>query len=227
MVLKNCIAIGVEMKIITKISLVQLKLNTGTFLGYLRRRGVHLKYAQLWVSDTVTLGWVAGAHPSYSYRNEMKEMMSKLMAGEHKNIQYALFPRSFHYINDKNKRLSTHGGAIQIMKYDGISTAQFREDMVKLASQLFDPVGRGSDLGTIGMTKIFHGQNQNLRSTKMKLMHNLGYMDKVLDLELNEDVDISDEYLTLRNILRSFKVKGSLVIFQLKIIILWELIVFV
>jgi hypothetical protein len=57
------------------------------------------------------------------------------------------------------------------------------------------------------MTKIFHGYNQFLRSTKMKLVHSLGDMDEVLDLELNEHVDILNEYLTLRNILRSFKVK--------------------
>jgi hypothetical protein len=34
-------------------------------------------------------------------------------------------------------------------------------------------------------------------------------MDKVLDLELDKHVDISDEYIALRNILRSFKVKGN------------------
>jgi hypothetical protein len=62
------------------------------------------------------------------------------------------------------------------------------------------------------MTNIFHGQNQFLRSTKMKLVHNLGDMDEVLDLELKEHVDISDEYLTLRSILRTFKVKGTPVI---------------
>jgi hypothetical protein len=92
---------------------------------------VHLNYAQIGVFDSVTLGWVAGAHPLYSYSDEMKERISKLMAGEHKNMQYALFPRSFHYIHNKNKRLSTRGVAIQIMKHDDISPAQFREDMVK------------------------------------------------------------------------------------------------
>jgi hypothetical protein len=57
--------------------------------------------------------------------------MAKLMAGEHKSVQYALFPRAFHYINDKNKRLSTRGVAIQIMENDDVSPAQSREDMVK------------------------------------------------------------------------------------------------
>jgi hypothetical protein len=68
-----------------------------------------MNYAQLGVFDTVTLGWVAGAHPSFSYREEMKERLGKLMKGEHNNLQYALFPRSFHFITDKNKR-PTAGG---------------------------------------------------------------------------------------------------------------------
>jgi hypothetical protein len=71
-----------------------------------------MNYAQLGVFNTVTLGWVAGSHPSFSYRDEMKERLGKLMKVEHSNLQYALFPRSFHYINDKNKRLTTRGIAI-------------------------------------------------------------------------------------------------------------------
>jgi hypothetical protein len=37
-------------------------------------------------------------------------------------------------------------------------------------------------------------------------------MDEVLDLELNEHFNISDEYLTIRNILWGLKVKGNPVI---------------
>jgi hypothetical protein len=37
-------------------------------------------------------------------------------------------------------------------------------------------------------------------------------MDEVLDLELSEHVDISDEYLTICDILRSFKVKNTPII---------------
>jgi hypothetical protein len=36
-----------KMKIVTKLSLVQLKLTLGTFPTYLRCRGVHMNYAQL------------------------------------------------------------------------------------------------------------------------------------------------------------------------------------
>jgi hypothetical protein len=91
--------------------------HVGIILDHLRRRGVHMNYAQLGVFDTVTLGWVAGAHLSFSYRDEMKERLGKLMKGEHSNLHYALFPRA--------------GIATQIMKSENISPAKFREDMVQ------------------------------------------------------------------------------------------------
>jgi hypothetical protein len=78
------------------------------------------------------------------------------------------------------------------------------------------PVGRGADLGTAAMTNIFHNQNQFLRTTKKKLVHNLGDMDEVLDIELNENADTPHEYRTLRNILRIFRVKDNQVIFMVK-----------
>jgi hypothetical protein len=34
-------------------------------------------------------------------------------------------------------------------------------------------------------------------------------MDEILSLDLNENVDLDPEYLTLRNILQSFKVRGN------------------
>jgi hypothetical protein len=160
-----------------------------------------MNYAQLGVFDTVTLGWVAGAHPSFSYRDEMKEILSRLMKGDHINLQYALFPRSFHYITDKNKMLTTRDIAMQIMKSDNISPAKSREDMVQkwqrieeerdnpLGGQYFVPVGRRSDLGTNAITNIFHKQNQFLRTTKMKLVHKLGEMDEGFDIDLNDHAD--------------------------------------
>jgi hypothetical protein len=61
----------------------------------------------------------------------MKERLGKLMKGEHINLQYALFLQSFYYSTDKNKRLTTRGITIQIMKSDSTSPAKFREDMVQ------------------------------------------------------------------------------------------------
>jgi hypothetical protein len=63
-----------KMKIVTKLSLVELKLTSGKFVTYLRRRGVHMKYKELRVFDTLTLGWVAGAHPSFIYREDKRDI---------------------------------------------------------------------------------------------------------------------------------------------------------
>jgi hypothetical protein len=90
-----------------------------------------MNYVQLRVFDTVTLGCVTGAHPSFSYSNKMKERLGKLLKGEHNNIQFALFSRSFHYITDKNKRLTTRGIAIHVMKSDNISLVKFWEDLIQ------------------------------------------------------------------------------------------------
>jgi hypothetical protein len=50
----------------------------------------------------------------------------------------------------------------------------------------------------------------------MKLVHNLGEMDEVLAIDLHAHVDIPHEYRTLRNILRSFRVKDNQVIIKVK-----------
>jgi hypothetical protein len=83
-----------------------------------------------------------------------------------------------------------------------------------LGGQYFVLVGRGADLGTNAITNNFHKQNQFLRTTKMKLVHNLGEMDKALEIYLNDHVDIPHKYRTLHNILRSFRVKKNQVIFM-------------
>jgi hypothetical protein len=146
------------------------------------------------------------------------------MKEEHNNLQYALFPRSFHYITDQNKMLTTRGIAIQIMKSNNISPTKFREDMVQqwqrteedidnhLGEKYFVPVGRGADLGNNAMANNFNNQNQFLRTTKVKLVHNLGEMDEGLDIDLNDHVDTPHEYRRLRNTLRIFWANNNQVI---------------
>jgi hypothetical protein len=46
----------------------------------------------------------------------------------------------------------------------------------------------------------------------MQPVHNLNDMDEILSFDLYEHVDLDPEYMTLRNILRSFMVRGNLVI---------------
>jgi hypothetical protein len=139
------------------------------------------------------------------------------MKSKYPNIQYALLPRAFHYVMDKNVKMTTRGIALQIMKHN-VPVAKFREELVRkwqnldeesgnpLGTHYLVPVGRGENLGSEVMRNLFLRHNQFLRNTKMQLVHNLNDMDEILYLDLNEHVDLDPEYLTLRNILRSFKV---------------------
>jgi hypothetical protein len=68
-----------KMKIITMMSMMQLKNQTGTFLAYLKRKGVYIKYKQLGIFDMVTLGLLGEAHRSFSFRDKMKDWITKMM----------------------------------------------------------------------------------------------------------------------------------------------------
>jgi hypothetical protein len=100
------------MKSLTALMMIQLKNQSGSFLTYLKRKGIHINYAQLGMVETVTLEWIGQAHPSFGCRDETKERISKLMEREYQNMQYALFPRVFHYVTDKNVRMTTRGIAL-------------------------------------------------------------------------------------------------------------------
>jgi hypothetical protein len=134
------------MKIMTALSMMQLKNQAGTFLTYLKRKGVHINYAPLGMVETVTLGWIGQSHPSFGYRDETKEQISKLMKSEYPNMQYALFPRAFHYVTDKNVKMTTRGIALQIMKHDNVPVAKFREELVRKWQNLDKE--SGNPLGT-------------------------------------------------------------------------------
>jgi hypothetical protein len=62
-----------KMKIVTAPSMMQLKNQSGTFLPYLKRKGVQINYAQLGMVETATLGWIGQAHPYFGCRDETKE----------------------------------------------------------------------------------------------------------------------------------------------------------
>jgi hypothetical protein len=159
------------MKIVTALSMMQLKNQSGTFLTHLKRKGVHINYAQLGMVETVTLGWIGQAHPSFGYIDETKERISKLIKNEYPNMQYTFFPRAFHYVTDKNVKMTTQGIALQIMKHDDVPVAKFQEELVRkwqnldeesgnpLGTQYLVPVGRGANLGSEVMRNLFLQQN--------------------------------------------------------------------
>jgi hypothetical protein len=114
-----------KIKIVTDLSMMQLKNQSGTLLTYLKRKGVHVNYAQLGMVETVTLGWIGQAHPSFGCRDETKERISKLMKSEYPSMQYDLFPRKFHYVMERNVKMTTREIALQIMKHDDVPVAKF------------------------------------------------------------------------------------------------------
>jgi hypothetical protein len=212
------------MKTVTALSMMQLKNQSGTFLTYLNRKGVHIKYAQLGMVQTVTLGWIGQAHPFFGCKDETKEWISKLMKSEYPTMQYALFPRAFYHVTDKKVKVTTWGITLKIMKHEDVPGAKFREELVRkwqnldeesdnpLGTQYVMPVGRGANVGSGVIRSLFLRKNQFLPNTEMQIVHNLNDMDEILSLDLNEHVDLDPEYLTLINILRSFKVWGNPVI---------------
>jgi ribosomal protein L33 len=113
------------MKISTALSMMKLKNQSGTLLAYLKQKGVHINYAHLGMVETVTLGWIGQAHLSYGCIDKNKEPISKLMKTEYTNMRYDLFPRAFHYVTDKNAKMTTRKIALQIMKYDDVPVTKF------------------------------------------------------------------------------------------------------
>jgi hypothetical protein len=141
-----------KMKIVTALSMMQLKNQSGTFLTYLKRKGVHINCAQLGMVETVTLGWIVQAHPSCGCRYETKERISKLMKSEYPNMQYSLFPRAFHYVTDKNVKMATRGISLQIMKHNDVSVAKFREELVRKWQNVDEE--NGNPLGTQYLLRV-------------------------------------------------------------------------
>jgi hypothetical protein len=84
-----------KMKIFTSLSMMQLKNQSGNFLTFLKRKGVHINYSHLCMVNTVTLQWIGQAHPSLLCRNGIKERIKKMMKSEYNTMQYALFPWAF------------------------------------------------------------------------------------------------------------------------------------
>jgi hypothetical protein len=80
------------------------------FFMYLQAKKVYINKAQLGTEEGVTLGWMHQAHPAFCFQEDIKERLKELMGDEHKEVQYALFPKTINYkrISD-GVRLTTTG----------------------------------------------------------------------------------------------------------------------
>jgi hypothetical protein len=100
------------------------------------------------------------------------------MKREYPNMQYTLFPWAFHYVTNKNVKMTTRGIALQILKHGDMPVPKFREELVRkwqnldeesgnyLGTQYLVPVGHDANLGSEVMRNLFLRQNQFLQNTK-------------------------------------------------------------
>jgi hypothetical protein len=113
------------------------------------------------------------AHPSFCFRDDMKDALCNIMGETFKNVHYVLFPKTTKYKRSKDgAKMSTNGITLQVTNTPGITTADFRAEMVEKWQKLtaksknFIPFGKEGDIGDEVMTNIIQQQNNFLRSTK-------------------------------------------------------------
>jgi hypothetical protein len=152
--------------------IVKLKQAGSDFRMYLQSKRVYINKSQLGIEEGVTLGWLHQAHPSFCYRVDRKERLIELMGEEHKEVQYALFPKSIKYkIVSDGVRLTTTGVTMQIAKSPNATAAYFCASMAEkwqrinaknggtLYGKTFIPFGKEEEMGDAIMMNVIQQQN--------------------------------------------------------------------
>jgi hypothetical protein len=135
------------------------------------------------------------------------------MGDEHKEVQYALFPKTINCkrISD-GTRLTTTGVTMQIAKSPNLVGADFRASMaekwqkinVKNGGTLFGktpiPFGKEGSVGDAIMTNVIQQQQKFLSETKQRIFYNLSDVDETIEIALGEDVNMDPAGITLRDI---------------------------
>jgi hypothetical protein len=161
-----------KLRIHTSQSLGQLKSGRSKSRMYLEQQRVYINKAQLGEDESVTLGWTLKAHPSFCYRDDMKEALYKMMGDEFKEVQYALIPKTIKYKRSKDRaKMATNGIILQVTTTLGITVADLRAGMEEnwqqmtaktggtLFGKTFTPFGKEGDIGDEVMTNIIQQQN--------------------------------------------------------------------
>jgi hypothetical protein len=90
-------SINGSMRIRTSMDIGKLKQAGSAFHTYLQANIVYINKAQLGTEEGVTLGWMHQAHPAFCFWEDIKERLRELMGDEHKEVHYALFPKTINY----------------------------------------------------------------------------------------------------------------------------------
>jgi hypothetical protein len=93
---------------------------------------VYIDKAQLGEEDGITLGWTLKAHPSFRYRDDMKEALHKMMGDEFKGVeQPGKDPRANEsgskgcgkIARGASARAARHIHPIPTKQYDGVASS--------------------------------------------------------------------------------------------------------
>jgi hypothetical protein len=121
-----------KMKIQPTSTIAQMKHGTSTFKQYLLKDRVHINNAQLGPEEAVLLGWIPGSHPSFSFRDNMREAIKDQMPIEYANVEWALFPKTIYYTRASDGvKLSTSGVSLQVTKQAAGQVDSTRGDIAK------------------------------------------------------------------------------------------------
>jgi hypothetical protein len=144
------------------------------------------------------------------------------MGEEHKEVQYALFPKSINYkIVLDGVRLTTTGVTMQISKSPNVTAADVRASMAEkwqridakdggtLYGKKLIPFGKEGYMGDAIMTNVIQQQNKLLSETKQRIVHNINDVDKIIKIALGEDVDMDLAGITLRDIFFNYQDKSG------------------
>jgi hypothetical protein len=170
--------------------------------------------------EGIALGWIFRAHPAFGLRDDIKERLIAMMTKDDNEIKLAIFPKTIKYkIVKDGKAISTTGVTLKVAKTEGITSTEFRANMAEkwqhldaktggsLFGKKFIPFGKEGDLGDDIMTAIILKQNRFLKNFKQHIIHNLNYIDEIVEIILADDVDMDMEAsgVTVREVLYNHK----------------------
>jgi hypothetical protein len=100
---------------------------------------------------------------------------------------------------------TTTGVTLQVAKVEGISATEFCANMAKkwqkltartggnLYDKTFIPFGKEGELGDGIMPLIIHQQNQFLKNSKQRIIHNLNDINKIIEISLSDEIGMNME----------------------------------
>jgi hypothetical protein len=204
-----------KMRIRSSMALRALKKRNSHFHNYLDDNRVYINNAHLGDEEGISLGWIFRDHPTFGFRDDIKERLIAMMTKDDKEIKLAIFPKTIMYKRVKDgKVMSTTGVILQVDKTEGIA-ANIAKKLQQLDAKTgeslfgkkFTPFGKEGDLGDDMMTAIVSKQNHFLKNSKQSIIHNLNDIDEIVEISLADDVDMDMEAsgVTIREVLYNHK----------------------